>query len=291
MNGQNAVIGKLQTYAQRVREHMPDDGARSRSERVRIAAPAFGLLAMLDVNDWLIERFASDLPRRWDPTTYTWAADVEAAWPLMQAEVLDYMAQHRIPETSEINGLDPDSDEAKRSVPADVGAWRSLVLQWFGKDIEANARHFPETMRAVGSLSGITSFGFTALDRRAHIAEHRGPNRGAVRYQLPIIVPGPPGACRIRVGEEMICWNEGECVVFDLSEYHEVWNDTDEVRVLLMIEVPMPLPFPLSIVNRWTQSLYRYFPTFRGLPDRVGQLADQPPDSNSAAIRATLANR
>lgn len=268
-----APTHRLRVYRERVAEHLPAGADLGRFERARVAASGVALLALLDVNDWLIERYADHLPRRFDPTIFSWAGDVEAAWPDMQREVIAYTEAHLIPETAEINGLDPDSEEAKASVPADIGAWRTLVLQWFGRDVEANAQHFPATMAAAGRLKGITSIGFTALDPRAHIAEHRGPNRGAVRYQLPIIVPGPPGACRIRVGDEMICWREGECVVFDLSEMHEVWNDTDEVRVLLMMEMPMPLPFPLSITNGLTQRAYRFFPSFHGLEDRVQQLA------------------
>ena len=71
----------------------------------------------------------------------------------------------------------------------------------------------------------------------------------------------------------MVEWHEGEAVLFDLSVDHEAWNDSDDVRVLLMIEVPMPLPFPLSIINRLTQASYRRFPSYRRLPERARELA------------------
>lgn len=265
------VRDRVATYRRRLRELTPEEVRPSRLRRSTVVLRGAVVLAFLDFNDFLIGRFAAGLPARWDPAVYPWAAEVQAAWPEMRAEMVEFLRTRVIPETAEINGLDPASEEARVSVPADVGAWRSLPLEWFGEPIAATAGRFPATMRAVAGR-GFTSVGFTALDPRAHIAAHRGPNRGALRYQLPIIVPGPPGACRIRVGDEMVTWTVGEPVVFDLSVDHEVWNDTDEVRVILMIEVPTPLPFPLSIVNRLAQRSYRFFPTFAGLPQRVAAL-------------------
>lgn len=53
----------------------------------------------------------------------------------------------------------------------------------------------------------------------------------------------------------------------DRPVLHEAWNDSDEVRVLIMAEVPMPLP--LNVCNHVAQRMFRFFPTFRGLTDRV----------------------
>ena len=260
-------------YGTRLDELTPEAMKGKRLSRLGVELPGLCVLILLDMNDRLIARFAKDLPKRWDPNVFPWSAQLEAAWPTMKAEMEAYLRVRTIPDTAAVNGMDPDGPAARASVPVDVGHWRALIMQWFGEDIEEMRDHFPGTMAAFKDLTGITSIAFTGLDGRSHIAEHCGPNRGAVRYQLPIIIPGPPGACRIRVDDEMIPWVEGECVVFDLSVPHEVWNDTDEFRVLLMLEVPMPLPFPLSLANRLAQSSYRLFPNFKGLRDRVRELA------------------
>jgi ornithine lipid ester-linked acyl 2-hydroxylase len=39
-------------------------------------------------------------------------------------------------------------------------------------------------------------------------------------------------------------------MIFDDTFDHEVWNDTDEMRVVLFLDVVRPLPFPESLVNR-----------------------------------------
>lgn len=261
---------RWERYSVRLSEQIPRE--LRKGPRARMMAQSLAVLVLLDVNDWLISRFAADLPARWDPNVFPWAASVAAAWPDMRREVEEYIEHHVMPNTVDVAGLEPGSDEARAQIPTDVGIWRTVVLQWFGEAIEENARHFPSILRVAGDL-GVTSIGLTGLDPRAHLAAHRGPNRGAVRYQLPIIVPGPPGACRIRVADEMIPWEEGRPIVFDLAVDHEVWNDTDEFRVLLMMEVPAPLPFPLSVVNRFAQRSFRFYPSFHAMRERAQALA------------------
>ena len=38
-------------------------------------------------------------------------------------------------------------------------------------------------------------------------------------------------------------------MIFDDTFNHEVWNDTDETRVVLFVDVMRPLPFPESLIN------------------------------------------
>jgi beta-hydroxylase len=66
---------------------------------------------------------------------------------------------------------------------------------------------------------------------------------------LGLIVPREKEACRIRVGPEIAHWEEGRSVVFDDTYLHEVWNDTDEERVVLFVDFARPLPFPVSLLN------------------------------------------
>jgi aspartyl/asparaginyl beta-hydroxylase (cupin superfamily) len=36
-------------------------------------------------------------------------------------------------------------------------------------------------------------------------------------------------------------WQEGRCLLFDDSRRHEVWNDTEEERVVLLFDVVRPM--------------------------------------------------
>jgi len=49
-------------------------------------------------------------------------------------------------------------------------------------------------------------------------------------------------------------------MVFDDTFNHEVWNDTDETRVVLFLDVLRPLPQPLSTINRLIVKAIGYSP-------------------------------
>lgn len=42
--------------------------------------------------------------------------------------------------------------------------------------------------------------------------------------------------CGIRIGDQVRAWEEGKCLVFDDAYEHEVWNRTEEERVLLLVD-------------------------------------------------------
>ncbi len=91
---------------------------------------------------------------------------------------------------------------------------------------------------------------FSILSPHKHIPDHSGPYKGIVRYHLGLKVPEPREECRIRVGDEIATWKEGASLIFDDTYNHEVWNDTDEERVVLFVDVVRPLRFPMSSLNR-----------------------------------------
>jgi beta-hydroxylase len=54
----------------------------------------------------------------------------------------------------------------------------------------------------------------------------------------------------MRIEKEHINWQEGKTVVFDDTYEHEVWNNTGEVRVVLLLDVIRPFKKPLSFINK-----------------------------------------
>ena len=90
---------------------------------------------------------------------------------------------------------------------------------------------------------------FSILAPGKHIPAHSGPYKGVVRYHLGLKVPSDREWCRIRVGDRSATWTEGRSLVFDDTYDHEVWNDTDEERVVLFLDVVRPLRFPFNLAN------------------------------------------
>ncbi|MEP7006106.1 MAG: aspartyl/asparaginyl beta-hydroxylase domain-containing protein, partial [Sphingomonas bacterium] len=64
-----------------------------------------------------------------------------------------------------------------------------------------------------------------------------------VTCHLGLIVPRD-GDVRMRVGNRVVRWAEGETLVFDDTYDHEVWNETSGTRALLLIQFERPLRRP-----------------------------------------------
>ena len=91
---------------------------------------------------------------------------------------------------------------------------------------------------------------FSILAPGKHIPPHRGLYAGVLRYHLGLVIPEPKQQCRIRVEDQVHHWDEGRGMLFDDTYDHEVWNDTDGVRVILFMDVLRPLPPPLALLNK-----------------------------------------
>ncbi len=73
---------------------------------------------------------------------------------------------------------------------------------------------------------------------RTHIAPHQAGTNMRLRCHLAISIP--TGDCAIRVGDRVRQWDEGKCMVFDDTFEHEVWNRTDQERLVLLIDLWHP---------------------------------------------------
>ena len=231
------------------------------------------VLALLDLNAAVIGRCIGRRSGWWDVDEFEWSPRLQQAWPAMCEEISAHVERRTIPSTAELNGLVLDDGRTTDSIPDGEGMWRVLLLRSFGREVRANTQHFPATMAALEGVPVLANVGFSCLDPGSRIDEHRDPNRGALRYQLPLLIPEPVGSCRITVAAEQRVWEPGQPVLFDLHEPHHTANEGTGPRVLLMFEILMPLPFGPSVLNRLAQWSYRMLPTYRGITTRADRLA------------------
>lgn len=54
----------------------------------------------------------------------------------------------------------------------------------------------------------------------------------------------------MRIDNQKILWEEGKAVVFDDTYEHEVWNNSNQVRVVLLIDIIRPFKTPLAAINK-----------------------------------------
>jgi aspartyl/asparaginyl beta-hydroxylase (cupin superfamily) len=181
-------------------------------------------------------------PHIYGSATFPWAAEVEAGWKSVQAE-LDQVMKYRdqIPSfheiLKEVTTITTDSN------------WKTFFLAGIGMNCEENARRCPETMKLLGKIPGMKTAFFSILSPHKHIPAHRGAYNGILRFHLGLLVPEPREKCRIRIGNDYRSWTEGKCLIFDDTFNHEVWNDTDGYRVVLFVDFARPLKFPFHHMN------------------------------------------
>jgi beta-hydroxylase len=169
----------------------------------------------------------------YDPALFPWIAGLEARWQEIRAELEAVLAREAaIPPLAEI------SPDHRRIAPPDK--WKSFFLYGYGFAKPENIARCPKTAEAVSGIPGLNSAFFSILAPGAHIPRHRGVTKAILTAHLGLIVPAKREACRMQVDEEILTWQPGKTLVFDDTYFHEVWNDTDEQRVILLIQFRRP---------------------------------------------------
>ena len=86
-------------------------------------------------------------------------------------------------------------------------------------------------------LNCVMGFAFlSALSKKTKIQAHCGSTSLRKRYHYGITVPDGR-KCKIRIGNKSIFWEENKAFSFYDAVEHEVDNDSDELRLLLIFDV------------------------------------------------------
>jgi ornithine lipid ester-linked acyl 2-hydroxylase len=188
-----------------------------------------------------------------EPERFPWVAQIEANWTVIRDEL------ERVLEDQE--GLPNFQDISTDQIEiTDDDRWKTFFLYGYGFQAELGVQTCPRTAALMRQIPGMTTAMFSILAPGKHILDHRGPYKGVLRYHLGLIVPENAQACRIRVGDDVRHWQAGQSLIFDDTFNHEVWNDTDETRVVLFVDVLRPLPSPESTINRLIVKAIGYSP-------------------------------
>ena len=134
----------------------------------------------------------------------------------------------------------------------DDDRWKTFFFYGYGFRSDANCARCPETTRLIEAIPGMETAMFSILAPGKHIPPHDGPYKGVLRYHLGLIGARGPGGAAAASGwvPRRRGWREGESLVFDDTYEHEVWNETDETRVVLFLDVVRPLRQPMRVVER-----------------------------------------
>lgn len=190
---------------------------------------------------------------------FPWFAALEAQTPAIRAEALALLG----PEGAAAGikpyvSMDPGAPPNKWTPLDNSLDWGAYHLWQFGAAIPAAIARCPATAAALAHVPQAelpgrapTAF-FSILKPRTRIPPHGGVTNVRATVHLPLIVP--PG-CGFRVGGETRAWVEGEAFAFDDTIEHEAWNDSDDLRVVLILDVWNP--YLTTVEQTLLQEFYR----------------------------------
>ena len=189
------------------------------------------------LNRFLARQSLVGNPPVFEPGFFPWTAALEKDWWTIREEA-DAVLRRDAPS---LGSISPDH----RRLDAD-GLWRAWFLCGYGYRIPSHYALCPRTGELVERIPGLISAFFSIHKPGTHLPPHKGVTKGMITGHLALHVPADPEKCRMWIEGQVVRWEEGRMIVFDDTRKHQVWNDSDEDRVILLVHVARPLRFPAS---------------------------------------------
>lgn len=177
---------------------------------------------------------------------FPWLAELEAATPVLQAELAGAMAAGADEFTPYI-AFPPGVPTNQWAALNHSRLWSSFFLWRDGVRQDVACALCPRAAALLTSLPMTNQPGFaptamfSVLDAKTSIPPHTGSANTRLIVHLPLVLPGP---ARFRVGAVTRDWKMGEAWVFDDTIEHEAWNEADQPRTILIFDIWNPLLSP-----------------------------------------------
>lgn len=179
---------------------------------------------------------------------FPWMEAVEAQSEAIRDELLALIAADA-PGFAPYVAQDPGTPQNLWSALDNNLAWSAFYLWKYGERIEDACARCPVTAAMLETIPGAkmarrapTAF-FSILKPKTHIPPHTGVTNTRAIIHLPLIIPE---GCGFRVGGETREWKMGEAFAFDDTIEHEAWNNSDELRAVLIFDVWNPHLTPVE---------------------------------------------
>lgn len=167
-----------------------------------------------------------------DPAQFWFSGYLEEQYPQIREEIARVLA----------GPADPVRPTVEDGWLTRSGSWQQAHLFRDGRWEDAVCARFPVTTAIVREIPELTTLSpgvimISRLSPGTRIMPHCGSTNAVLRMHLPIVVPA---GVSLRVGSEILTWQEGKCLIFDDSFEHEVWHEGAADRVVLILDMPHP---------------------------------------------------
>ncbi|MCX7033660.1 MAG: aspartyl/asparaginyl beta-hydroxylase domain-containing protein [Arenimonas sp.] len=178
-----------------------------------------------------------------DRADFPWAPAAEACTAQVRAELEDVIRDDRdgfVPYVQTRPGEPVGQFESLDFNPD----WSAYFLWQHGKPVEQHIARCPNTMAMLEGVPQVAirhrapAAFFSALKPHTRIPPHHGATNCRLTVHLPLIIPPH---CALQVGNHVREWTPGELLIFDDTMQHAAWNDSDQLRVVLIFDIWHPM--------------------------------------------------
>lgn len=125
-------------------------------------------------------------------------------------------------------------------VSNEIRGWRILNIK-VGNIYSPDSIHFPHLVNLLDKTPEIKSCVISILEPGIHIPMHVGYYKGILRYMIPTHVPKEREKVFLELNGIKYNWTEGKGVLWDDTFCHQVYNNSDENRIVVYMDIIRPL--------------------------------------------------
>ena len=227
------------------------------------AITRFGRRLRRPVNQWLIKRSLVGDDPVLSADVVPGLAELLPHWRAIRDELAPQLTERdQIPSFGDI------SPDHRRIAPGK--RWKSLFLKGYGFQSDENCAKLPLTTELIGRVPGLVVAFLSIMEPGTYVPRHRGLTKAWLNCHLGLHVPQGPERCEIDIAGTMHRWHEGEWLVFDETNEHEVWNESDEARVVLFLQVRRPMNRAGRLVASLLFHAIRHSPFVQDVKREIG---------------------
>jgi len=117
-----------------------------------------------------------------------------------------------------------------------------IFFKWYGTNVDT----FLDILAFHESWKWVQTIGVSVFNRKNSTSKHFGYVRATLRvlYNLNDLADS---SARITVGDGTNVWRENKLFIFDDTLMHQSFNETDEARYCLFVDIIRPAPLPLLL--------------------------------------------
>lgn len=172
--------------------------------------------------------FKGSEPFFWEKKVFKGYTDFENNFQIIQKECLDLLQNKKA------------QPYFKKSMVTGGKGYNTISLKWWDINFYKNRKSCPKLSQLLDKYPEISTLSINVLEASSSILPHMGDTNSVFRAHFGLVIPKPLPECGIRVGNEKKSWVEGDWVIFTDAYEHETWNESQQDRILLLIDIFRP---------------------------------------------------